>query len=101
MAERRKIRVLTAVWSNRRRSHRRPGQWPDTTDALAALGRAWTTTVFASALFVAALAVAQVWDGAVFRQALHDALSQDPQLAQPTDDFPLASLTGDENPLTK
>jgi hypothetical protein len=89
MAERRKTKVLTAVAGKGRRGPRRPSRWPDTTEALTALERAWTTTVFASLFFVAALAVSQVWDGAVFRQALRDALSQDPQLAQPTDDFPV------------
>lgn len=92
---------MTAVWSSRRQGRRRPGQWPDMSEILTALGWAWTTTVFASTLFVAALAVAQVWDGAVFRLALRDALSRDPQLAQPSDDFPLARATGDEIARTK
>jgi hypothetical protein len=101
MAERRKTKVPTAIADKGRRDPRRPRQWPDTTDALTALVRAWTTTVVASVLFVAALALSQVWDGAVFRQALRDSLSRDPQLAQPIDDFSVADTSDGGNPWTK
>jgi hypothetical protein len=98
MTERRKPRAFAATSRNRRRGRRRPGQWPDATLALMALGRAWTTTVLASALFIGALAVAQVWDGAVFLRALHDALSRDPRLEQPIADVPVADPADGETP---
>ena len=44
------------------------GPWPDTTEALAALVRAWTVTTIATVLFLIALAIAPVWDGAIFMQ---------------------------------
>ncbi len=97
MAERRKVRGSTAVWS-RRRSLRRRWRSPDASDALTALAQAWTTTVFASALFLSALALSQLWDGAVFRQALRDALNGDPQLAQPIDGFPITDPADSGNP---
>jgi hypothetical protein len=59
--------------------------WPNATEVLAALVRAWTVTTIAAALLLAALAVAPVWDGAIFMQALRDALGRDPQLMQPID----------------
>jgi hypothetical protein len=101
MAERRKTRVVAAISIGRRRGRRHPGQWPDATAALTALFRAWMTTVVASLLFVAALAVSQVWDGAVFRQALRDSLASDPQLAQPIDDFSVTESFAGDNPSPK
>jgi hypothetical protein len=65
---------------------RRP--WPDAPEALTALTRAWTVTTIAAALFLAALAVAPMWDSAIFLHALRDALGRDPQLAQPIDETP-------------
>ncbi len=59
--------------------------WPNATEVLDALVRAWTVTTIAAALLLAALAVAPVWDGAIFMQALRDALGRDPQLMQPID----------------
>jgi hypothetical protein len=41
---------------------------------LSALTRAWLTTVIASAVLFAALAVAQVWNGAVYFRTLPHAL---------------------------
>jgi hypothetical protein len=43
--------------------------------AFSALVAAWTTTMIATTLFVVALAISQVWDGAVFLQALERALT--------------------------
>jgi hypothetical protein len=96
MAERRKVRVSTAVWI-RRRSLRRRWQLPDASDALAALLQAWATTVVASLLLVSALAVSQLWDGVVFRHAMRDALTSDPQLAQPIDNFSSADFADGDN----
>lgn len=62
--------------------------WPNAIDALAALVRAWTVTTIAVALLLAALAVAPMWDGAIFMQALRDGLGRDPQLMQPIDETP-------------
>jgi hypothetical protein len=101
MAERRKAKVLAAIPGKGRRGPRRPRQWPDTAEALAALTRAWTVTVFASLFFVAALAVSQVWDGAVFLAALRDALRGDPQLVQPIDDISGTGSADGENPWTR
>lgn len=88
MAERPRNRTLTAASRQRRRLFRGPGPWPDTTEALAALARAWTVTAIATVLLLAALAIAPIWDGAIFTQALRDALSGDPQLMQPVDEAP-------------
>jgi hypothetical protein len=93
MAERRKPKVTVAHWQNRRRGR---GSWPDADAALAALSRAWTTTVFASALFVVALAVGRVWDDTIFRHALADALSGDPQQVLAVDNSPIVMPAGDE-----
>jgi hypothetical protein len=43
--------------------------------ALTALVKAWAATLIATTLLVAALAVAQVWDGAAYVRALPGALS--------------------------
>jgi hypothetical protein len=43
--------------------------------ALSALVAAWIVTVSATALLVSALAVASVWDSAIYFQALQGALS--------------------------
>lgn len=45
---------------------RPPDPWPDTTEALAALARAWTVTTIATVFFVVALTIAPVWDGAIY-----------------------------------
>lgn len=87
MTERPRNRNSTTA-SRKRRLFRTPGPWPDTTQALAALERAWTVTVIATLLFLAALAVAPVWDGAIFMQGLRDALSGDPQLMLTIDEVP-------------
>jgi hypothetical protein len=55
-------------------------------EALIALARAWTVTTIVTTLFFAALAVAAVWDRAIFMQAVREALSSDAQLTQPVDE---------------
>lgn len=45
--------------------------------AFSALVTAWTTTMIATTIFIMALAVSRVWDGAIFLQALQRALSSD------------------------
>jgi hypothetical protein len=97
MAESRKVRVSATARIRRRRSLRRRWQLPDASDTLAALLQAWTTTVVASVLLVSALALSQLWDGAVFRHAMRDALTSDPQLAQPIDNFSSADFTDRAN----
>jgi hypothetical protein len=42
---------------------------------LTALMRAWKTTMLATTVLIAALALSQVWDGAVFFRALEDAVA--------------------------
>jgi hypothetical protein len=60
--------------------------WPDATEALAALVRAWVVTTIATTLLLAALALAPMWDGAIFLHALRDTLGRDSQLAPPIDE---------------
>lgn len=45
--------------------------------ALNALVAAWITTALAISLFVAAVALSRVWDGALYLQALRRVLSLD------------------------
>ncbi len=42
--------------------------------ALSALVKAWSTTLIATTLFVAALAISEVWNTAAYLQALPEAL---------------------------
>jgi hypothetical protein len=44
---------------------------------LSALVRAWVTTLTATTLFVAAVALSQVWDSATFLRSLQQALRFD------------------------
>ena len=48
-----------------------------TDTAFSALVRAWATTVIATSLFVAALALASAWDGSIYLHGLQDALNLD------------------------
>jgi hypothetical protein len=48
-----------------------------TDTALSALVVAWTTTMIATTLFVAALALSRVWDSAVYLQGLQGVLNLD------------------------
>jgi hypothetical protein len=51
---------------------------PETTDtALSALVAAWATTMIATTLMVAALALARVWDSGIYFQALQGVLNLD------------------------
>jgi hypothetical protein len=81
MVERKRSKAATTTC--RRGRPRRRDDGPDMATVLAAFARAWTTTVIASAFFLAALATARVWDGAVFRRALQDVLPVDTQYEQP------------------
>ena len=42
---------------------------------LTALMRAWTTTMLATTVLIAALALSQIWDSAVFFRALGDSMA--------------------------
>jgi hypothetical protein len=46
-------------------------------DPLAALGVAWRVSLVATTMLFAALAVASVWDTAIYVKALHQALLMD------------------------
>ena len=48
-----------------------------TDTALSALVVAWATTMIATTLFVAALALSRVWDSAVYLQGLRGVLNLD------------------------
>ena len=61
---------------------------------LTALTKAWVTTVIASTLFCAALAIAQIWNGAVYLGALPQVLS----LAGETPDPSVELWTGAADP---
>jgi hypothetical protein len=98
MAERPRTRAPTVVSRKRRQLFRGSGPWPDATEALTALARAWTVTTIATAIFLAALAAAPMWDSAIFLQALRDALGGDPQLTQPIDEAPAGASAGREIP---
>jgi hypothetical protein len=62
--------------------------WPNASDAIAALARAWIVAMIATTLLGVALAIAPLWDRAIFMQALRDALSTDLETAQPADEAP-------------
>ena len=65
---------------------------------MAALARAWTVTTIATVLFFVALAIAPIWDGAIFKRALRDSLSGDPQLMQPLNEVPADAPADRETP---
>ena len=44
---------------------------------LSALVQAWTTTMIATILFVTAVALSRIWDGAIYWAALRQALARD------------------------
>ena len=91
MAERPRRKGAMALSRNRRRPLRRPGRWPDATEALAALAQAWVVTTIAASLFVAALGVSQIWDTAIYLRALQDTLSGAGTLMQPIEEAPAAA----------
>jgi hypothetical protein len=57
-------------------------------------------TTIATTLLFAAIAVAPIWDGAIFRQALREALSSDPELAQPIDEAPAGCESSSPSTMT-
>jgi hypothetical protein len=59
------------------------------TEVLAALARAWSVAMIAVILLGGALALAAIWNGAIFCEALHEALSTNPELPQPADEVPI------------
>jgi hypothetical protein len=69
--------------SGRSMRPRSPMRWPDGTEALGALARAWSVTTVALALLLGAVVLAPMWDRAVFLQALRQSLSSDPETALP------------------
>ncbi|MGH7211712.1 MAG: hypothetical protein ACREF1_09655 [Acetobacteraceae bacterium] len=75
-----------------------PGPWPDATEAVVALARAWAVTTIATSLLFAALAVAPMWDSAIYVQALRASLSGDPELMQPADEAVADAPVGRETP---
>jgi hypothetical protein len=90
MADRSRKRVSISP-PKRQKSCRGVEPWPSAGEALIALTRAWVVATIATALLVAALAIAPVWDRAIFTQALRDALSTGPEMAQPADSAPAGS----------
>lgn len=68
----------------RRRSQRgrAPEPWPDAGESLIALARAWTVTTIATALLFVALAIAPLWDSAIFMQALRQSANNGPAVGQ-------------------
>lgn len=76
----------------RRRHCHRPAWWLTDTDVLAALARAWAVATITMVLFCSALALAPMWDGAIFLQGLHEALSTNPELPQPADGVQVDAL---------
>ena len=53
------------------------------------MARAWSVTAVALTLLLAALALAPMWDRAIFMQALHEALSRDAQRMQSSELQPI------------
>ena len=62
--------------------HRAP-QWLTETEPLVALGRAWLVAMIAIGLFCSALGLARIWDRTIFFEALHEALTSNPELQSP------------------
>jgi hypothetical protein len=72
----------------RRRPCHRAAQWLTETELLAALARAWLVSTIAVSLLCGALALATIWDRTIFFEALHEALTTNPELLQPPEDVP-------------
>jgi hypothetical protein len=91
--ERRRKRTLIAArpW---RTPRRRAGQWLTEIDVLTALERAWLAATLAAVLFCGALALAAIWDRAIFLEALHEALTRNPEWPQPPDEIPGDAAAG-------
>jgi hypothetical protein len=87
--------LVTLVWK-RWKPFREVRLWPNTNPSkiLIALMRAWIVVMIATMLLAGALAIAPIWDRAVFMQALRDSLSTDMETApffdQPSTDSPIS-----------
>jgi hypothetical protein len=68
---------------------RRGAPWVTETEVIAALMRAWLVATISIVLFCGALAVASICDRAIFLEALHEALTTNPEFPQPADDVPV------------
>jgi hypothetical protein len=86
--ERQRNRPLIAARRWLRPSHR-AALWLTETEALAALARAWLAATIAVVLLCGALALAPIWDRAIFLEALREALTTNPELLQPADEVPV------------
>jgi hypothetical protein len=85
MAGRPKNKALARTARKGQRLFQGRGSWPDAAEALAALTRAWTVTMVASALLAGALAIAPFWDTAIYLRALQDTVDGNPALTLPGD----------------
>jgi len=72
-----------------------------TETTLTALTKAWVTTVIASALFCTTLAIAQIWNGAVYLGALPQALSLAGETPDPSVELWTAGISGDPAAVAK
>jgi hypothetical protein len=100
MAERPRKKAPIAVSRKGRRPFRGTGTWPDATEALAALARAWMVTTVGTALLLAALGLSQIWDTKIYLRALRDTLSGEPTSVQPIEDAPAHTSADREIRLT-
>jgi hypothetical protein len=82
-AERQRNRRLIAIRGQLKANHEAPCLTE--TEIFDALGRAWLVASVAAVLFCGALALTAVWDRAIFFEALHDALTTNPEWPQPPD----------------
>jgi hypothetical protein len=98
MAERQKSKAFARTARNGRRAFHGPGPWPNAAEALAALTRAWMVTTIATALLVAALAVAPIWDTAIYLRALHDTLGGEGTPALPAGQNSIGPEAGSKIP---
>jgi hypothetical protein len=93
-------RVRIELQRNRRpiavRGPRRPSRRttpPTEAEVLISMARAWLTATSAVVLFCGALALAPIWDRAIFSEALREALTTNPELPQPADEGPVDAPT--------
>jgi hypothetical protein len=100
MTERPRKKAPMAISRKERRLLRGTGPWPDATEALAALARAWMVTTVATALLLAALGLSQIWDTKIYLRALRDTLSGEAAPVHPIEDAPADASAGREIRLT-
>lgn len=67
-------------------------------EILTALARAWAVTTISTALLSAAVAIAPMWDTAIFMQALDEAATSDPSFGRPADMVTTDALIGGGHP---